>query len=84
MTLTRRSLLVGLAITLSALGSSRTLAHGGIRVARRTHTLSLHMDRTFAGYDDTLSPYRPRGVIGGARALAALSDTELRARYPYF
>ena len=84
MTLTRRSLLIGLAIALSALSSSRTVAHGGIRVARRTHTLSLHMDRAFTGYDDTLLPYRPRGVIGGAREFAALSDTELRARHPYF
>jgi hypothetical protein len=41
------------------------------------------MDRAFTGYDDTLLPYRPRGVVGGARALAALSDTELPARHPY-
>lgn len=84
MTLTRRSLLIGLALTLSALSGPRTLVHGGLRVARRTHTLSLHMDRAFFGYDDTLLPYLPRGVVGGARALAALSDTELRARHPYF
>ena len=82
MTLTRRSLLVGLAITLSVLSSPRTIAHTGNRVGRRPLTLSLHMDRTLI-CDERLWPYRPRGVVGGARALAGLDETELRARYPY-
>jgi hypothetical protein len=41
------------------------------------------MDHTFFGRDDTLWAYRPRGVVGGAGALAALSDTDFRALFPY-
>jgi len=83
MRVTRRSFLQSVAVTLSALSSSWTLAREGLSAAGKIHTLSLHMDHTFVGCDDTLWAYRPRGVIGGARALAGLSDAELRARHPY-
>jgi hypothetical protein len=82
MRVTRRSFLRSMVVTWGTLSSSWTLGREGL-CAAGIHTLSLHMDRTFLGCDDTLWAYRPRGVIGGARALAALSDTELRAHHPY-
>jgi hypothetical protein len=83
MTLTRRSFLRRIALTLSTLSSSWSVGREGLSATGRIHTLSLHMDRTFVSCEDTLWPYRPRGVFGGARALAALSETELRAQHPY-
>jgi hypothetical protein len=83
MTLTRRSFLRNFALTLTALSSSWIVGRERLNPKGETHTLSLHMDRAFIGHDDTLWAYCPSGVIGGACAIAALSDTEVRAHYPY-
>jgi hypothetical protein len=81
--LTRRSFLQSIALMLTTLSSSWAIGREGLDAAGKIHTLSLHMDRPFLGRDETLWEYQPRGVIGGARALATLSDAEVRAHYPY-
>jgi hypothetical protein len=41
------------------------------------------MDRPLITSDEFGEPYEPRGIVGGATALAALSVAELRAYQPY-
>jgi hypothetical protein len=41
------------------------------------------MDRPLITTDEFGDPYEPRGIRGGATALAALSETEIRAFHPY-
>jgi hypothetical protein len=75
--ISRRVFLQGLGIALCALPLGPALIH-----ARRA-SLTLHMDRLLVSVDGHDLPYEPRGIFGGARALASLSDSELRARHPY-
>jgi hypothetical protein len=75
--MSRRIFLQGSAVALSALPFSPALLY-----AQRT-VLALHMDRPLITSDELGEPYEPRGILGGATALAALSETELRASHPY-
>jgi hypothetical protein len=75
--MSRRVFLQGSGVALSALPFAPTLLH-----AQRT-VLCLHMDRPLITSDRVGEPYEPRGIRGGATALAALSEAELRAYHPY-
>jgi hypothetical protein len=75
--ISRRVFLHWSGIALSALPFGPTLP-----CAQRT-VLSLHMDRPLITSDESGEPYEPQGIRGGAIALAALSEAELRAYHPY-
>jgi hypothetical protein len=75
--MTRRLFLQGSGVALSALALDPTL------LCARRAVLSLYMDRPLITSDGLGEPYEPRGIVGGALALAALSDAELRAYQPY-
>lgn len=75
--ISRRAFLQGVGLVLGALALPWHLPPS------RRAFVSLHMDRPYISVDSAALPYDPRSVVGGARALAALSDAELRMRHPY-
>jgi hypothetical protein len=74
--LSRRTFLKAWGLALSALP-----LQGHLPPVRRA-TLFLHMDRLLVT-DTSDRPYVPRGFSDGARALAALSDADLRCLHPF-
>lgn len=74
--ISRRTFLKGLAV----LGALALPLH--FAPARRA-VVSLHWNRPYLSVDNAALPYSPRGIVGGARALAVLSDAELRMHHPY-
>lgn len=75
--ISRRALLKGAGLVLGAL-----MLPWHPLPSRRVF-VALHMDRAYISVDDAAVPYSPRGILGGAHALAALSEAEVRMRHPY-
>ena len=73
----RRALLQGMGLVLGA------LVLPWQPLPSRRAFVALHMDRAYISVDEPALPYFPRGIRDGARALAGLSETELRMRHPY-
>jgi hypothetical protein len=73
----RRAFLQGVGLALGA------LALPWHPLPIRREFVSLHMDRPYVSVDSPALPYQPRGIVGGARSLATLSEPELRMRHPY-